>query len=221
MTSTQPAERRRSTSSVKAVVRRPEAVRWGPAATAQLSRRQRRKSTGTSGRPDGAGQRRPAPAPAPAPAAPAASRRRGPAGGGGRRPGRRGAQAIFARSRRPGARPASTSPPAATAAIAGEQQQGDQRRQRRLLDRRRAPLPSPSRPIAPTLGGRGRTRGAQKVPIPRRRCRRFCLHEGDGGPSTFSATPRSSAPAWRSSRSRCSPRSGSPGPTTRSSSRSR
>ena len=46
---------RRSTSSVKAVVRRPEAVRWGPAATAQLSRRQRRKSTGTSGRPEGPG----------------------------------------------------------------------------------------------------------------------------------------------------------------------
>ena len=42
-------------TSVKAVVRRPEAVRWGPAATAQLSRRQRRKSTGTRGRPEGPG----------------------------------------------------------------------------------------------------------------------------------------------------------------------
>ncbi len=42
-------------TSVKAVVRRREAVRWGPAATAQLSRRQRRKSTGASGRPEGPG----------------------------------------------------------------------------------------------------------------------------------------------------------------------
>ena len=39
--------------------------------------------------------------------------------------------------------------------------------------------------------------------------------------STYSAIPRSSAPAWRRWRSRCSPPSGSPGPTTRSGWRSR
>ena len=42
---------------MKAVVRRPEEVRCAPAGpgsgTAQLSRRQRRKSTGTSGSPEG------------------------------------------------------------------------------------------------------------------------------------------------------------------------
>ena len=53
------AARRRSETSVKAVVRRPEEVRWDPAGpgsgTAQLSRRQRRKSTGTRGSPEGPG----------------------------------------------------------------------------------------------------------------------------------------------------------------------
>src|ERR1700710_153605 len=55
MSSTVPSERRRSSSWVKTVVRRLEAVRWGPAATAQLSLRQRRESTGTSGRATGGG----------------------------------------------------------------------------------------------------------------------------------------------------------------------
>ena len=81
--STQPRVGRRSMSCVKAVVRRPAVVRCGPAATAQLSRRQRRKSTGTRGRPEGPA-RPPGPAPSRAPGGRAASRRPGRAGGGGR-----------------------------------------------------------------------------------------------------------------------------------------
>ena len=104
----------------------------------------------------------------------------------------------------------------------GEQQQRDQRRQARLLDARRAPLPLVLVPHRADARRPRRTRGAQKVPNLCRQRVGSAYIGGDGGsPSTFSATPTSSAPAWRSSRSRCSPRSASPGPTTRSSSRSR
>ena len=69
---------------VKAVTRRPDAVRCSPAVpgrgTAQLARRQWRKSTGSKGQRHAARLGPPAREPARGPAAPAASRRRAPAG---------------------------------------------------------------------------------------------------------------------------------------------
>ena len=139
-------------------MRRPEAVRWGPAATAQLSRRQRRKSTGTRGRPEGPGR----------------------ASGGGREradePGQRpavgGDQRVVAagvgKARRagdlPGDRPGEGAAGVDLAARRDggdrrQQQQRDQRRQAGLLDARRAAgsgSRSPRVRIAPKLGGRAR-----------------------------------------------------------------
>src|ERR1700744_1665244 len=106
MSSTVPSERRRSSNWVKTVVRRLEAVRWAPAATAQLSLRQRRESTGTSRRAAAAGREGGGGAGPPGPRRPAPPRKFPP-------------RLDFSAARDHGDH--------------GDEQQRDQRRQRRAL----------------------------------------------------------------------------------------
>ena len=174
------AERRRSSTWVKAVVRRPEAVRCGPAATAQLSRRQRRKSTGTSGRPPAArpGGRRGGERPHQARQRPAVgrhqrvvaagvgeARRAGdPAGDRARRA--RGRRRLRRRPRRRRSRPAGAARPAPPVPPA-----------------RRWPIPAPGlsrRRMAPQARRRRRAPGATKVRILSGPAT-FCLHVRHGG----------------------------------------
>ena len=186
-------ERRGRRLDRSAVVRRPDAVRCGPAATAQLSLRQRRKSTGTSGSPDGPAQAMRREAPGRGRGGRAASRRRGPAGGGGRRRAGEGAQAIRLRDRATArSRPASIC---------------DRRRRRRRSPPAAAGRSGPTRPACSTLAElplrivrhRGDARAGRSHGW-RAKCDRscaatnaFCLHlRRWRAASTFSATPTSS-----------------------------
>ena len=161
-------------------MRRREAVRWGPAATAQLSRRQRRKSTGTSGRPEGPGRA------AGAGARARASARQRPAVGGDQRvvgagvgQARAAGEPLADRARQAAARVDLAA--GGDGGDRGQQQQGDERRQARLLDARRSPLPLfpvSHRPDAraPTTHG-WRAKSQNSVPA----VSRVCLHWGHGG----------------------------------------
>ena len=96
-----------------------------------------------------------------------------------------------------------------------QQEQRDQRRQAGLLDTRGSPL---ALACGATLGLRARAWCAKSQGLCARLSQSAYIPRVERA-STSLATPTSSAPAWRSSASRCSPRSASPGPTTRSASR--